>query len=167
MRLFDPKIARNVPRYLLQCLLATLVVFLIMGILNAQENAAVVGSLGASSFIAFAMPHKKASGARYLVGGYAIGILFGVLCGQLCGLEVWTRVAVISQQPTAFFGGMAVGLAILAMVLTDLEHPPAAGVALGLVLNNCDWHTVGIVFAGIVLLATAKELLKRYMIDLL
>ena len=167
MRVFDAKVAKHVPRYFMQCLLATMVIFLIMGILNARENAAVIGSLGASSFIAFAMPHKKASGARYLIGGYAIGVLFGVIFGRLCGLELWDRVAVISQQPTAFFGGLAVGLAILAMVLTDLEHPPAAGVALGLVLNNCNWHTVGIVLAGIVLLATAKGLLKRYMIDLL
>jgi len=52
------------------------------------------------------------------------------------------------------------------MVVTNLEHPPAAGVALGLVLNNCEARTVAVVLGGIFLLTLAKELMRSFLMDL-
>jgi CBS-domain-containing membrane protein len=66
-----------------------------------------------------------------------------------------------------FFAALAVGLAIFLMVVADLEHPPAAGVSLGLVLNGYESEAVLMVIAGILSLAVARNLLRGWLIDLL
>jgi CBS-domain-containing membrane protein len=67
----------------------------------------------------------------------------------------------------ALFGSIAVFFAILLMVILDTEHPPAAGIALGLVLNSFDINTIMFVIAAIVLITIVKNTLKPFMIDLL
>ena len=54
------------------------------------------------------------------------------------------------------------------MVITDTEHPPAAGLALGLVLAE-SWRPeiIIVVLVGIVLVALLKRLLKPVLKDLL
>lgn len=167
MRFLDEKFRKNWLRYVSQCVLAVLVLFVLMLLLNAKENTAVIASLGASSFIAFTMPHKARSRWHYLIGGYIIGIVSGFVCYHIAALPVWKEVVIVQEHPAALWGGVAAGAAIFVMVLTDLEHPPAAGVALGLVLNNARPATIVVVFFGIILLAVMKAILKRYMIDLL
>ena len=53
------------------------------------------------------------------------------------------------------------------MVITDTEHPPAAGVALGFVLHGWDYFTVIVVLMGIVSISILKFLLKPVLINLL
>jgi CBS-domain-containing membrane protein len=170
MDLFDNKLRRHLPRYLLQTLLASAGVLATLLILHAITQAVIAAALGASTFIAFTLPHKDASHPRHLVGGY--------VCGTLAGLASWRLMtagggdllagAGVAQLPVATFGALAVGLAMLAMVSTDTEHPPAAGLALGYVLSpDWDWMTVLTVMVGIVTLALIKHALKRTLKDLL
>jgi len=65
------------------------------------------------------------------------------------------------------FGGLAIGLAMFGMVITNTEHPPAASLALGLVLG--EWHllTVMVALVEIVMLCILKKLLKPILINLL
>jgi CBS-domain-containing membrane protein len=67
----------------------------------------------------------------------------------------------------AAMGAIAVAVAGLLMVSTNTEHPPAAGVALGLVLQPWTYPTVVFVLASAVFLSIAKHFLKPVMIDLL
>lgn len=166
-RFVDEKFAKNKGRYLFQCFLAALGVFVVLLILNAKENAAVIGALGASAFIAFTMPHAQVSRPRFLVGGYVMGILSGFICYSISLLPFLPDSQIMSYLSCPLFGAVSVGLAIFLMVITNLEHPPAAGVALGLVLNNCDPKTILVVFVGIVSLALIKTLMRRLLIDLL
>ena len=163
-RFLDDKFRNRKLRYVAQCLLAGLVVFVLLVILDAVEHSAVIASLGASAFIAFTMPHQRRARTRFLIGGYVIG----VLCAHLGYLPLWAGwVSNESVMVVAIFAGLAVAVAILLMVVLDFEHPPAAGVALGLVLNRCEpWVTL-IVLAGILVLATSRIILKRILIDLL
>ena len=61
----------------------------------------------------------------------------GLIAGSICALAF---VALPSVSPAAdkFFyilaAALSVGLAIFLMVITDTEHPPAAGTALGIVV---------------------------------
>jgi hypothetical protein len=71
------------------------------------------------------------------------------------------------HEAQIIFGALATGLAMLLMVITDTEHPPAASLALGFVLNEWDALTVLAVISGIVALASIKEVLKFRLIDLL
>jgi CBS-domain-containing membrane protein len=138
----------------------------VLGILDTILSTTIVATLGASTFIAFTMPHKPNSQPRNLVGGYLMGTLAGIFCNFLARLSIWTQISIIQLSTDIVFGAVAVGLAIFLMVVTDTEHPPAAGLALGYMLNECTLQVVIVVFIGILSLAGIKSLLKSKLIDL-
>lgn len=164
MELFDVEFRQRKLRYVLQCLLATAAVLAVLLILDALTNAAIIAALGASSFILFTMPHAQVSRPRFVVGGYVVGAAVGTLCYWL-GQIPWP--AALAGHSYVAFGAMAVGLAIFVMVLTNTEHPPAASLALGLVLGEWSLLTVAVVLVGIVALSGLKKLLKPALINLL
>lgn len=166
MPLIDRKFAANKLRYFAQCLLATASVLVVLVILDALTEAALIAALGASCFSAFTVPNAKSTRARYLIGGYVVGIVAGTLCFWLGQWGAPLLEGLPPGYPSVLFGALAVGLAILGMVATDTEHPPAAGVALGLVLGQWNWATVGVVLTGIVLLSAIKWLLRSVLINL-
>ena len=71
------------------------------------------------------------------------------------------------DAPHVVFGAMSVGLAIFLMVITDTEHPPAAGLALGLILNEWSFLTIVVVLVGIISLSVIKFILKPVLKNLL
>jgi len=169
MKLFDASFKTRKLRYILQCLLAAATMAPIFIILQAMTNAGVIAAVGASAFIALTLPKRKSASPRYLIGGYIVAILVGTLC-------YWLHVAVpmpkdlwvLEDLPNAVFGAAAMGLASFVMVVTNTEHPPAAGLAVGLVLlDEWQWLAVVAVMAGIIGLSLAQALLKPYLEDLL
>ena len=161
----DPKFHDHIGRYVAQCALATLTLLFVLLVLDAEQNVAVIAALGASSFIVFTMPHATRSRPRYLVGGYIVGIVSGLLCHLLfVGLS---HLPVPQGSLHLVCAALSVGFAIFAMVTLDLEHPPAAGVALGLILNDCSVKTILVTVAGIVALSLLKTILKPVLMDLL
>ena len=166
-RILDPKFRLHKRRYLAQCLLATLAVFTVLSLLDALHQTVLVAALGASAFIAFTMPHIEASRPRYLVGGYLVAIVVGCSASGAAGIAANSvPVAAIGLVPVAC-AALATGVAMLIMVCTDTEHPPAAALALGFVLNDWDPLTALTVFSGVVAIALIKESIKGAMIDLL
>ena len=167
MDIIDSKFMRNKLRYVLQCLLATMAVLVILVILDAMSNAAVIASLGASSFIVFTMPQAQLSRPRFLIGGYVVGVGAGTLCHWLSQLTLLTSLPVLQNYPYVVFAAAAVGLAMFVMVVTNTEHPPAAGVALGLVLGDCRAMTIAVILVGIVVLSMLRKLLRPMLKNLL
>ncbi len=167
MRILDEKFRKNITRYISQCALATISVFIVLMVLDVVTNAVIIAALGSSTFIAFTMPEAQVSRPRFMIGGYIIGIAAGCLCHylSLCSLMAWT--SFIHESPHVVFGAMSVGLAIFVMVITDTEHPPAAGLALGLILNEWSILTIVVVFAGIISLSIIKFILKPVLKNLL
>jgi CBS-domain-containing membrane protein len=51
------------------------------------------------------------------------------------------------------------------MVVTRTEHPPAAALALGLVLNEWDVVTLAVVLTGVVALSLIKGLVLPILMD--
>jgi CBS-domain-containing membrane protein len=167
MRILDRRFHKHVARYVFQCGLATLAVLLILLVLDVITQAVIIASLGASSFIAFTMPHTNASRPRYLIGGYVWGIAAGVGMNGLSDLVGDPVVAGVTLRGDVLFGAAAVGLAILMMVITDTEHPPAAGLALGVVLARWDTLALVVPLVGIVALSLARLALKPILINLI
>ena len=167
MRIIDRKATKNLGRYAFQCVLAALVILIIFLFFDVLLGASLVASLGASSFIVFALPNSRPAEPRRLLGGYAIASL----CGVLCSLVAASRLAVSTglQQNTlvVVFAAVAVGVAMFTMVVTNTEHPPAAGLALGFVADYWDWRTILFVLGAAALLTLAKRLLKNVLLDLL
>ena len=117
-------------------------------------------------FIAFTIPKANLSRPRFLIGGYVVAVCCGCLCSWLMSLSSWQTVA-IRSFPNAAFGALAVGLTMFIMVLTDTEHPPAAGLALGFVLNEWDVRTVVIVLVGITMVCVIKRALRSILKNLI
>ena len=135
-------------------------------ILDSVQQTALIASLGASSFIAFAMPHVRSSRPRYLLGSYAIGTIVGCSLSLVAGAVGLTGVMELHSLEI-LCAAVATGIAIFVMVVTDTEHPPAAALALGYVLNDWNLETMIVVFGGILIIVTVKQLSKPMLIDLL
>jgi len=165
LRLTDDAFRKNIGSYVFQCSLATLTVFIVLIVLDASLQTAIIDSLGASSFIVFTAPNAFSARTRSLLGGYAVGMTTGISCSLLAGVlghegtSDWSTIIII-------MGSLAVGLSIFLMVITDTEHPPAAGLALAFILNSWNFTTVIVVFSAPILLFLMKTLFKKYIRDL-
>lgn len=159
MRLLDDKFLQNKRRYVFQCTVAAVFFMLNMLILNVVANEAVMASIGATSFIIFTMPHRLSSRPRIILGGYFLGGIAGSLCQVLL---VWNL-----PYEEVIVPGIAVGLSIFLMVVFNMEHPPAAAFALGLIIDRFSGGTVLIVFLSAFIMVMLKQFTKRWLIDLL
>ena len=165
--ILDRKFKGHKMQYIWQCAIATLGIFITLLVFNAFSNAAIIASLGASTFIAFVLPHRKSSHPRFLIGGYVVGLIAGSLCQIFFSIPIFDAIEIFNSIGYAISGSIAVGLSIFIMSITNTEHPPAAGIALGLTLNQCDLKVIILIIAGICLLSTIKETIKPHLKDLL
>ncbi|MHC4122671.1 MAG: HPP family protein, partial [Planctomycetota bacterium] len=108
--------------YILQSLLATAVLFILVLVLG-RYKLIVISSMAASTFIVFAMPKAVSAKTKNVIGGHLVGLASG-------SIFYITTLPYFAEYP------LAVGLAILLMVALDVEHPPAAGTALAVVINE-------------------------------
>jgi len=65
--------------YLFQSVLAVFALALAMLILNIGKRPVLIASVGATAFIAFAMPGKLAAKPKSIIGGHLIGFLSGAI----------------------------------------------------------------------------------------
>lgn len=164
MRILDEKLKHNLSRYIFQGFLATLAIFIILLFLDVLKQTAIIASLGATAFIVFTTPRRYSSEPRSLIGGYIVGILSGLLCYYIS--KVYCNFFADIEILYIVFGSLAVGLSIFVMVITDTEHPPASGIALGLVINDWNYITIIFVVSGVLILYLVKTLLRSFLVDL-
>ncbi len=159
MRFIDDKFKKNRSKYILQCLIASVILFVISVFMDVFMQTATIASLGATVFILFTMPHIRSSRPRYVIGGYTIGISVGALCYFISQLSTYNI--------ENFLVALAVGLCIFLMVITDSEHPPAAAVAMGIAIEGIDLRTIIIMYACLAIVIVGKQLLNKWLINLL
>lgn len=146
----------NWQNYLVQSILAAATIFCVLLYLQLQEIA-IVASIGASTFIVFAMPKSVPAKPRNLIGGQISCIFIGVFFHQFL-----PETAIYS----ALLVSVAVGFAIFCMVVLDFEHPPATATTLGIALNGIDLK-IALAFAGsIVFLSLTHKLFGKHLRDL-
>jgi CBS-domain-containing membrane protein len=157
---------RDLRRYLLQCTLAGVFVLILLLVLDAVTQTVLIAALGASTFIAFAVPRSLHSDPRHMIGGYLVGIVVGCLIGTLY-LSIDFADASVEHAVMILFGAFATALAMFVMVVTKTEHPPAAALALGLALNEWNFLTILVILAGIISLSVFKRLVLPVLMDLI
>lgn len=142
--------------YVYQSSAATVATLIILIVLT-MENVVVVASIAASIFIVFAMPQAISARKRAILGGHWWGLLLGSL---------WA----LFPQPFEFVSiliySLAVGTTMLAMVIFDMEHPPAAGTALGVAITGFSWNVGIAIVTSTIILALIQKLFKPYLRDL-
>ncbi len=141
--------------YVLQSAVAGIVTVSFLFIYYELVTLVIIASVGSTFFTVFATPELRTAQTRNVIGSYVICIIVGISCFHL--------------SPVVISGGLAVGAAAFFMVITDTEHPPAAGVALGLSISSVTEHLIaGAIFAflGTLFAAFFKYLLNPLLKDL-
>ncbi|MBW8039360.1 MAG: HPP family protein [Planctomycetes bacterium] len=137
--------------YILQSLLATVALFVLVFIL--KDKMVIISSMGATAFIVFAMPKAVSAQTKHVIGGHIVGLASGAVF-------YFTSLPYLVEYP------LAVGFAILFMVALDLEHPPAAGTALAVVINEVSLNAFVTIMLSAVILSQCRYYLRGYLKDL-
>jgi len=138
--------------YLLQSLLAAVALFILVLILG-KEKMVVISAMGATSFIVFAMPTAVSAQTRNVIGGHLVGLASGAIF-------YFTALPYFLEYP------FAVGIAIFVMVALDVEHPPAAGTALAVVISEVSPAVFVTIMTSALILSQCRYYLRRYLRDL-
>lgn len=139
--------------YILQSFLAALALFLLVLVLG-KDKMVVISSMGATSFIAFAMPKAVSAKTKNILGGHLVGLASGAIFFYFASLPYFV------EYPCA------VGLAIFLMVVLDVEHPPAAGTALAVVINEVSPAVFVTIMTSALILSQCRYYLRHYLKDL-
>lgn len=141
--------------YVWQSAFAGLLTFFILYVYLELIQLIILVGVGSTFFTIFALPENRTANARNIFGSYLICVFVGLLC--------------IFPTSQSIGGGLAVGLSTFLMVITDTEHPPAAGVALGLsMVPKIDSAYLGALFAlvGALIAVLLKAILSPYLRNL-
>jgi CBS-domain-containing membrane protein len=166
LNIIDKSFLRSPKNYIIQSLLAVLVLAAILYFVETLTHAAIVAALGSSTFIVFAMPQSVAARPRRLVGGHIVGMISGTLCYFIFLSGPLGELILGWEFSTLFVYALAVGLSIFLMVITNTEHPPAAGTALGIAAHEWSHQVVLFILLSVIILAVIHKLMRSRFKDL-
>jgi CBS-domain-containing membrane protein len=138
--------------YILQSLLAAAVLYILVLILG-EDKMVVISAMGATTFIVFAMPKTVSAQTRNVIGGHLVGLASGTIFYFI-------------TLPYSLDYPLAVGIAIFLMVALDVEHPPAAGTALAVVINEVSADVFVTIMVSVLVLTQCRYHLRNYLRDL-
>ena len=139
--------------YFLQSSLAGIALFIFILVLD-KDKMVVISAMGATAFIVFAMPTAVSAQTRNVIGGHLVGLVSGTIF-------YFTPLPYFIEYP------LVVGIAMFVMVALDVEHPPAAGTALAVVINEVSSLDVFItIMVGAVILSQCRYYLRHHLKDL-
>jgi CBS domain-containing membrane protein len=147
--------------YVLQTILATAVIFLVLIFFSIEKEPVIIASLSATAFIVFAMPKSVMARPRNVLGGHLVGII----CGSIGYLLYYTT---FTESPTlcSLAYALVTGLSILIMVVTDTEHPPASGTALGVAIGRPSVQSLVTLIISIIVILLVHRLSRKRLKDL-
>lgn len=162
MRILDPGFRAAPRQYVAQCGLAFLTIAGLIAFFGTVAEGVIVAAVGSSAFVVFAMPHRTTAQPRRLIGGHVAAMAVGLIC------SVPLRLAWLPGDGlgTSVVAGASVSAAIFTMVITDTEHPPAAGNALAFSVLDVDVVHVVVTLGTILTLALIRRLLAGWLRDL-
>ena len=163
----DPKFSRHSRRYLFQAGLATVAMLALLLFIDSLSHAALAAGLGSSVIILFVYPTTPTATTRSLVGGHALALLLGSAFALLLFASPVESFLEDLSPVRNLSLAVSVGLLILAMAITDTEHPPAAGTVLGMATRPWELETASIIIGAVLLLAAIKYFLRSHLRDLI
>lgn len=127
------------------------------------------GALTSSAFLVFGVPSSPTGKPIKIIGGYIIGIACGLIV-RLALLSFFTLTKFTTDMPhfrlLGIMAAITVGISLLIMTLFKVDHPPAAGMSLVLVIDIQQYDVLGIIFSAAIILACLRMLLANYLYDL-
>jgi CBS-domain-containing membrane protein len=142
--------------YVYQSLLAFAAVTAVLWLLY-RENAVVVASIGAQLSLSSPCPAcpqlSRAESSAGILSDWYPALLAALIPHN-------------AELTAILIHALAVGISIFLMVSLDMEHPPAAATALGLVINGYSTKVVLAVLTSAVILSIAHRTMRKYLRDL-
>ncbi len=167
MKMEDPRLKGHRGVYLAQAAVAAGVLFLVLAAGDVLVNGAVFAAIASTAFVLMVTPHSVVATPRHVLGGRALCALVGSFTAFLlatgAGEALTEDIGLLPEAAAA----LAVGFGIVLMGLTDTEHPPAAGTALGLAVVDFDATLLLVLATSVVVLVAAQQLLLPRLRDLL
>jgi CBS domain-containing membrane protein len=148
--------------YLVQSLLGGAVMFLLFLFLSLQKDAVIIASIAATAFIVFATPDGFFALPKNIIGGH----LTGLICGLSAALVLRYGFAQSNIIAVNIAYSLAIGASIFFMAAFNLEHPPAAGTALGVAIQGWSWQVIIAVVVSVALLSLVQPIAEKYLDDL-
>ena len=90
--------------------------------------------IASSTFTVFVVPNSVAATPRKVIGGHLLAAFIGTLIALILQSPPLIQVIVENRYFLDVAAALSVGIGIFLMVVTNTEHPPAAGTSLGLVI---------------------------------
>lgn len=106
---------------------AAVCITLLSSLSNLDSALWLMAPFGATMVILFGLPASPLAQPRNIVLGHVLTAAIGLAVADLLGLTPWSL-------------GLAVGLAVTVMLLTDTTHPPAGANPLLIMLAGEDWY---------------------------
>jgi CBS-domain-containing membrane protein len=147
--------------------MATVSLIIIFLLEDAVLRAAIVVAVASTAFIIFVIPNSVAAEPKRIIGGHFMAVVTGVICWWVL---TSFGLAYTGDNPRIYIdlaAAISVGLALLLMVSTNTEHPPAAGTALGLVIHGVTWDSVAFILASAIVFSIIRTALRSRLINLL
>lgn len=174
MKLFHKRTKNENLHMLWQSLLVFAIIFGFMyamkHALNADDALGAIGatSLGSSAFLAFVAHDTAMARERRMIFGYVLGIFFGALASVIVHYMIHHGILPDCHSDLRVFFCAAVAMiTMLCMTIFSCEHPPAVGIAIGLVLRHWDMPILTIVFVTVMVIAGVKAILRPWLLNLL
>lgn len=134
--------------------------------------AAGASTLASSSYIVFCIPKAMVAKPQKIIGAYIIGMLCGEGMRQLANLACKT-LSTCQMGGSEYLhvfnaaAGFSVGISLLFMVLFKLEHPPAAGLAVVMVLDIRNLEALIVILSAAIILSLIRIVFNRVLCDLI
>ena len=165
--LLDPKFRRHYRQYIFQALLATVAMAVILLFVDSLSTAAIAAGLGSSVVGIFINPTGATARLRAVVGGHTMALLIGSAFSFVLFTGGAESFFTDNTQYLDLAMALSVGLLILVMAVTDTEHPPAAGIVIGMTSREWTPEVFGAILGALALLGVIKLVLRRHLRDLL
>ena len=159
------RIANSEWLFIVQSIFAMFLTFGILIAFGKIEKLNILGAIGASSmaassFISVSHPGSAMADSRHMIGGYLIGVSVGIIFKLFVVFLGFQGIPHLHRHILS--ATCAVGLSTYLMIKTHTEHPPAAGMSLGLVLEDWSSWTVVTIFIAIGILS----MIRRFLVHL-
>ncbi len=142
----DEKFKKLWKYYIWQSFLATIAFFILLHVLE-KERIVLISAMGSTAFIVFAMPNAVSAQSKNVIGGHLVGLILGMIF-------FFVKIPYLYEFP------LVVGFAIFVMAALDVEHPPAVGTALAVVINEVSPDVSLIIIATAIILSICHYYLR-------
>lgn len=145
--------------------MAAILLWIVLLAQDFLSNGAIVAAIASSVAIVFFVPHSVASSPFRIIGGHVSAVIAAYIV---------VAIALLFPESIAgatwfndLVGAVAVGLVVLLMSISNTEHAPAAGTALGLGFDGAPGEAVLFILSAAVLVAMARIVLGPRLHNLL